>query len=93
VIFFKSAGNSYLQIANKREQGYSYGIQSVLTRALMWSLFYLVFLLLSGVCVGITVKKIQKDIYRPYYLKPIHIGYSLIGFLFFVLSLIFFIQL
>lgn len=59
----------------------------------MWSLFYLFFLLLSGVCIGITVKKIEKDIYRPYYLKPVIIGYSVMGLVFFIVSIIFFIQL
>ncbi|EKD92741.1 MAG: hypothetical protein ACD_28C00346G0003 [uncultured bacterium] len=59
----------------------------------MWTIFYLLVLLLAGSCVGITVKKIKNDIYHPYYLRPILITYTLVGLLFFVASFILFLQI
>lgn len=59
----------------------------------MWFLFYLLLLLVLGVCTGITVKKIRKDPYNPYYLRHVIIGYACAGALFLVASLVLLVQL
>lgn len=59
----------------------------------MWVLFYLLFLSMLGMCVGITVKKIQKDPYNPYYLRHVIIGYACAGALFLVGSLVLLFQI
>lgn len=57
----------------------------------MWYLFYGLLLLVLGVCVWITVKKVKKDTYNPYYLRHVLIGYGIAGCLFLVASFILFL--
>lgn len=57
----------------------------------MWYIFYGLLLLVLGVCVWITVKKVKKDIYNPYYLKHVLIGYSIAGTAFLAASFILFL--
>lgn len=59
----------------------------------IWSLFFFLLLLVLGVCVGITIRKIRKDIYNPYFLKVICLFYGLMGVVFVVMSFTFFFQL
>lgn len=53
---------------------------------MIWLLFYGLLLLLLGTCVWITIRKIKKDVYNPYFLKHVLVGYGSIGALFFVAS-------
>ena len=59
----------------------------------MWYLFYLLLLLVLGAGVGITLRKIKKDPYNPYYLKHVMIGYALAGAIFVVISLVLLLQI
>jgi hypothetical protein len=55
---------------------------------MMWYIFYGLLLLVLGTCVWITVKKVKKDTYNPYYLKHVLVGYGFAGGLFFAASFI-----
>lgn len=57
----------------------------------MWYIIYGLLLLVLGTCVWITIKKVRKDIYNPYYLKHVLIGYGFAGALFLVASFILFL--
>jgi len=58
---------------------------------MIWFLFYGLLLLILGTCVWITVRKIKKDTYNPYFLKHVIIGYGAMGSVFLVISFIFFL--
>ena len=58
----------------------------------MWFLFYLLLLLALGVCVGITMRKIKRDPYNPYYLQHTVIGYAIAGAIFVVISFVLLLQ-
>lgn len=57
----------------------------------MWYLFYALLLLILGTCAWITVRKVKKDPYNPYFLKHVLIGYGFMGVVFLVASFILFI--
>lgn len=59
----------------------------------MWFLFYLLLLLSLGACVGITMRKIKKDPYNPYYLKHVVIGYAVAGVVWVVISFVLLVQI
>jgi hypothetical protein len=57
------------------------------------AIFYIVLLLVLAVSTGITVKKIKKDLYRPYYLKHVIVFYSVMGVVFLLSSAILLISI
>lgn len=54
----------------------------------MWYIFYALLLLILGTLVWITIQKIKKDTYNPYYLKHVQVGYGIAGAIFLVASFI-----
>jgi len=58
---------------------------------MIWFLFYSLLLLTLGTCVWITIRKVKKDTYNPYFLKHVLVGYSATGSLFVIASFIFFL--
>lgn len=54
----------------------------------MWYIFYALLLLILGTIVWITTRKIKRDPYNPYFLKHVIVGYSIMGAVFLVASLI-----
>lgn len=55
---------------------------------MIWFLFYGVLLLILGTCVWITIRKIKKDTYNPYFLKHVVVGYGAAGAAFLVASFV-----
>ncbi|MDP3975686.1 MAG: hypothetical protein Q8P95_02100 [bacterium] len=59
----------------------------------MWYLLSFILLLILGVCVLITLNKVKREIYNPYYLRHVLAGSAFFGVLFLALSLYFLFQL
>jgi len=55
---------------------------------MIWFLFYGLLLLIVGTCVWITVRKIKKDTYNPYFLKHVIVGYGAAGTAFLIASFV-----
>jgi len=55
---------------------------------MIWFLFYTVLLLVLGTCIWITIRKIKKDTYNPYFLKHVQVGYGSMGAIFLVSSFV-----
>jgi len=55
---------------------------------MIWFLSYGLLLLVLGTCVWITMRKIRRDTYNPYFLKHVLVGYGAIGSVFFVASFV-----
>lgn len=58
---------------------------------MIWFLFYGLLLLVLGTCIWITIRKVKKDTYNPYFLKHVLVSYGATGTLFLVASFIFFL--
>jgi len=58
---------------------------------MIWFLFYGLLLLTLATSVWITIRKVKKDTYNPYFLKHVLIGYGATGSLFLIASFIFFL--
>ncbi len=58
---------------------------------MIWFLFYGLLLMVLGTCAWITVRKVKKDTYNPYFLKHVLVGYGATGAVFLVASFVLFI--
>ncbi|MDP2691895.1 MAG: hypothetical protein Q8O95_05865 [bacterium] len=58
-----------------------------------WTFLFFLVLLVVGVVSWITINKIRRESYSPYFLKPIVIFYAFGGAVFLLISILFLIRL
>jgi len=58
---------------------------------MIWFLLYSLLLLALGTCVWITIRKVKKDAYNPYFLKHVIVGYGATGAVFLIASFVLFL--
>ncbi len=55
---------------------------------MIWFLFYGLLLLTLGTCAWITIRKVKKDTYNPYFLKHVLVSYGATGAVFLIASFV-----